>query len=155
MKKITMVMLVICLSIFIISCGRQKEELRVYSFRGEDEVMTVSDGVIVISAGGEIFRGGKLKIKEEYVQDIKSYETAFYFNKRDNLILKNSTTGENGTEIQIQSNLGVIRSENAQNTEWVKELSNQFFFELKITGLNGEIKGYQLPLVLEEITQKR
>ena len=67
------------LMLALTGCGKAEQEpLRVYSFSGENEQLTVSNGIIVFNGSEEIFSGGDLKAADESFLDITSYSTTFY-----------------------------------------------------------------------------
>ena len=55
-------------------CGKAEQEpLRVYSFSGENEQLTVSNGIIVFNGSEEIFSGGDLKAADDSFLDINGF----------------------------------------------------------------------------------
>lgn len=56
-----------------VSYGGQGESLGVWSFRGENDEIAVSNGVIVISPDTETLYGGNLTVKTEAFDEVAAY----------------------------------------------------------------------------------
>ena len=68
MKKLAIFVLTLTLVLALVGCGKTEPEyLRVYSFNGENERFTVSNGVIVLDDTKEIFYGGELKATDDFL----------------------------------------------------------------------------------------
>lgn len=132
----------------------EQESLKVYSFKGENELFSISNGVIVLDDKEEIFRGGDLKVINNDFTDIKSYSTTFYIQSNDEkyTILSSSALGE---DIDIYSDLGQISSESVfEKTESNEEMDfhNNLYFELKTIDKEDEEHIYPLQLSVTEVT---
>ena len=87
MKKIMAVMLsLLCLygSAFA-GCNtsfesNEEQSLKVYSFSGENEYISVSNGVIILDGKDEICYGGDLKVMSDDFANITTYSTTIYIN---------------------------------------------------------------------------
>ena len=83
MRKAGMGLLVLffCCCLILTGCGASSKgepSLVVYSFKGENEQISISNGVIVLTPNEEIFYGGDLTGKQEALSDVVEYSAAFY-----------------------------------------------------------------------------
>ena len=96
MKKLAIFVLTLTLVLALVGCGKTEPEyLRVYSFNGENEQFTVSNGVIVLDDTKEIFYGGELKATDDFFVDTASCSATFYIMQGDeqkqNVMERNAT----------------------------------------------------------------
>ena len=150
-KAIVMVTFCFCL---LSGCGEKSEQFLVYSFSGENELFSISNGVIVITDKNEIFYGGNLEEKQGKLSDIVAYTTSFYIlsDDKDRILLSNSVEDMTGGMISIANEMGKVSGDNIIKETEIRELQNNLFFELRTTNLNGEKNEYQSQLTLTEIT---
>ena len=157
MKKTRTSLLLLVLCCLILSgCGTSTESepsLTVYSFSGENEQFSISNGVIVLSPDEEIFYGGDLTEKQETLSDIVEYSTTFYAmsGNEQKTLLSNSVIDETGTGVEISGQTGRIAGDVISRAQ-IDDLQNGLFFELKTTSSNGEQHQYQIQLTLTEVT---
>ena len=156
MRKISVILfatLVCC--VLLSGCGNEstRESLVVYSFSGENEMCSISNGVIVLNEGEEIFYGGNL-VGE--LSDIVAYSMTFYIQSgSDNIVLlSNSVIDMTGGTIGIAGETGKISGDVLKRAE-EDDLQNNLYFELKTTNLDGEENIYQLQLTVTEITKTK
>lgn len=156
MRKISVILfatLVCC--VLLSGCGNEstRESLVVYSFSGENEMFSISNGVIVLNEGEEIFYGGNL-VGE--LSDIVAYSMTFYIQSgSDNIVLlSNSVTDMTGGTIGIAGETGKISGDVLKRAE-EDDLQNNLYFELKTTNLDGEENTYQLQLTVTEVTKTK
>ena len=157
MKKTRTSLLLLVLCCLILSgCGTSTESepsLTVYSFSGENEQFSISNGVIVLTPDEEIFYGGDLTEKQETLSDIVEYSTTFYAmsGNEQKTLLSNSVIDETGTGVEISGQTGRIAGDVISRAQ-IDDLKNGLFFELKTTSSNGEQHQYQIQLTLTEVT---
>ena len=156
MRKISVILfatLVCC--VLLSGCGNEstRESLVVYSFSGENEMFSISNGVIVLNEGEEIFYGGNL-VGE--LSDIVAYSMTFYIQSgSDNIVLlSNSVIDMTGGTIGIAGETGKISGDVLKREE-EDDLQNNLYFELKTTNLDGEENTYQLQLTVTEVTKTK
>lgn len=133
--------------------NNQEQSLKVYSFSGENEFLSVSNGVIVLDAKDEICYSGDLKVKSDEFADITTYSTAIYFNmgnERESLI-SGGVEDKTGGTIEVSGDIGKISGDILRDSN-LDKLVDDLWFELKTTDLNGEENIYQLQLEMTEIT---
>lgn len=156
MKIVIRVLLITVFCICLLSgCAIKPEEepLVVYSFSGENEMFSISNGVIVLSEGEEIFYGGNL---DGELSDIVSYSMTFYIQSGsdDIVLLSNNVTDMTGGTIGVAGEVGKIAGDVLKSAE-KDDLQNNLYFELKTTNLSGEENTYQLQLAVTEITKTK
>lgn len=156
MKIVVRVLLITVLyTCLLSSCGMKpaEEPLVVYSFSGENEMFSISNGVIVLNEGEEIFYGGNL---DGELSDIIAYSMTFYIQSGsdDIVLLSNSVTDMTGGTIGIAGETGKISGDVLKSAE-EDDLQNNLYFELKTTNLSGEENTYQLQLTVTEITKTK
>ena len=143
MKIVVRVLLITVLYACLLSSCSMKpaeEPLVVYSFSGENEMFSISNGVIVLNEGEEIFYGGNL---DGELSDIIAYSMTFYIQSGsdDIVLLSNSVTDMTGGTIGIAGETGKISGDVLKSAE-EDDLQNNLYFELKTTNLDGEEKPY-------------
>lgn len=153
MKMIIRLFLITALCAGLLSgCGTKpaEESLAVYSFSGENEIFSISNGVIVLTPAQEIFYGGTL---DGELSNIAAYSMTFYIQSGndDIVLLSNGVTDITGGTIGIAGETGKISGDILNKAE-EDDLQNHLFFELKTTNLNGEANTYQLQLAVTEVT---
>ena len=140
-------------------CGKTEQEpLRVYSFSGENEQLTVFNGIIVFNGSEEIFSGGDLKAADDSFLDITSYATTFYTisGNEKNVILSNSVEDMTGGTVNVSGDLGQVSGESIIRRIKIDDASdwgNTLFFELTTKDKYGTENVYQLQMALTEITK--
>lgn len=157
MKKMIAFVMIAMLS--LTGCGKSEPEkpLMVYSFHGENEQLKVTNGVIVLSDGEDVFCGGDLETSENFPANITSFSTTFYVaSDKDNTILSNSVVDQTGSCIQVDGDLGKISGEGGilgtvVDEKEIADLKNNLFFELTTTDINGENNVYQLQMLVSEV----
>lgn len=158
MKKIVAFIFIAILS--LTGCGKMEpaEPLMVYSFHGENEQLKVTNGVIVLSDGNDVFYGGDLEVSEDFPSNIISFSTTFYVasENKDQILLSNSVVDRTGSCIQVDGDLGKIAGEGGSwgtvvNGAQIDDLKNNLFFELTTTDINGEENVYRLQMLLSEV----
>ena len=156
MKIVVRVLLITVLYACLLSSCSMKpaeEPLVVYSFSGENEMFSISNGVIVLNEGKEIFYGGNL---DGELSDIIAYSMTFYIQSGsdDIVLLSNSVNDMTGGTISIAGETGNISGDVLKGAE-EDDLQNKLYFELKTTNLDGEKNTYQLPLTVTEVTKTK
>ena len=159
MRKAKALAFMTILILALTGCGKAEQEpLRVYSFSGENEQLTVSNGIIVLNGTEETFVGGDLKVTGDFFDDITSYSTTFYTmsGSEKDIILSNSVVDMTGETVNVSCDLGQISGESIIRRikiDDVNDLENVLYFELTTKNKNGEENVYQLQISLTEITK--
>ena len=136
----------------------EQEQLTVYSFSGENEQLSISNGIIILNGTEETFSGGDLKVSDDFFDNIASYSTTFYIMAGDekDVILSNGMVDMTGDTVNISGDLGQISGDSAIRRikiDGTSDLKNIFYFELTTKDMDGNENVYQLELSLTEITK--
>lgn len=160
MKKLAIFVLTLTLVLALVGCGKTEPEyLRVYSFNGENEQFTVSNGVIVLDDSEEIFSGGDLKAIDDFFADVAFCSVTFYIQQDDErkIILSNSVVDMTGGSVDFTGDLGQISGDGVlvgNKIENITYLENNLYFELITTDNAGTENTYQIKLSLTEVTKE-
>lgn len=163
MKKIMAVMLsLLACTVLLAGCNTSSESneeqpLKVYSFSGENEYISVSNGVIILDGKDEICYGGDLKVMSDDFSDITTYSTTIYINGSEKaILLSNSVDDQTGGTIDVSGNIGKISGDFLRDSDdkLTDKLTDNLWFELKTTNLSGEENTYQVQLKTTEITKE-
>lgn len=157
-----MMLLFVTLAAALTLAGCQKAEpnrpLAVYSFHGENEQLTIRNGVIVIRDGEEVFDGGDLEVQEDFPSEITSYTTEFYYlsANKEKTILTHSVVDQTGNQISVEGDMGRISGDGAifglgaQDQE-LADLQNGLYFELTTIDQSGTQNVYQVQMSVSEV----
>ena len=160
MKKIMVATLsLLAYAVLLAGCNtstesNEEQSLKVYSFSGENEYISVSNGVIILDGKNEICYGGDLKVISDDFVDITTYSTTIYINGSEKeTLLSNSVDDQTGGTIDFSGNIGKISGDIFKNRD-ADKLTDNLWFELKTTNLNGEESTYRVQLETTEITKE-
>lgn len=155
MKKLAVFVLAIVTALTFAGCSKTEESTtKVYSFRGENEVCSVNNGVIVISPTADIFYGGELEGIEGAFADLVSCSTTFYVlvnGEKENLF-SNVAVDQSGGTLSFDQEIGQMTGEHFIKVE-SEALENSLYFELETTDKNGTTNNYQIPMNVVEVTK--
>ena len=160
MKKLAMFVLTLTLVLALVGCGKgESKHLRVYSFSGGNEQLTISNGIIVLDDSEEIFSGGDLKAIDDFFADVASCSVTFYIQQGDErkIILSNSVVDMTGGSVDFTGDLGQISGDGVlvgNKIENITCLENDLYFELITTDNAGTENTYQIKLSITEVTKE-
>ena len=150
--------LITILILILAGCGKEeKGSLTIYSFSGENEQFTVSNGVVVLNGTEQIFDGGDLKVTDNLFPNITTYTTTFYMlaSNEKKVILNNSVSDMTGGSLNLSCDLGKVSGKNIiTSTENDNDLNNNLYFELTTIDKEGEKSVYLLQMSLSEVIAK-
>ena len=159
MAKSKILVFLAILMLALAGCEKvEHEQLTVYSFSGENEQLSISNGIIVLNGSEEIFSGGDLKATDESFLDITSYSTTFYTisGSEKNVILSNSVVDTTGGTVNVSGDLGQISGDSTLRRikiDDTNDLNGTLYFELTTKDKYGMENVYQLQMALTEITK--
>ena len=160
MKKIMAVVLwLLACTVLLAGCNTSSESneeqpLKVYSFSGENEYISVSNGVIILDGKDEICYGGDLKVMSDDFANITTYSTTIYINGSEKeILISNGADDQTGGTIDVSGNIGKISGDILRDSD-ADKLTDNLWFELKTTNLNGEESTYRVQLETTEITKE-
>lgn len=159
MKRAAIIPLaLLCSALLLTGCGASSERnpeqsLKVYSFSGKNDLISVSNGVIVSDAEGEICYGGALEAAADKFSDITAYSTTVYLNTGSERVtlMSNGAEDQTGGTIAVSGNIGKISGDIIRDGD-IDKLTDNLWFELKTTDLNGQENTFLLQLETTEIT---
>lgn len=158
MKKIPALIFITALILTGCSKTESKQSLKVYSFHGENEQLSVTNGIIVFNDGDNTFYGGDLAVSEDFPSNITTFSTKFYIksDNDDQIIISNTVISQNNSPLSINTDLGKTSGQGgtldtADDNEIITDLKNNLYFELVTTDANGEKNIYELQMLLSEV----
>ncbi|MCQ5339204.1 hypothetical protein [Eubacterium ventriosum] len=158
-KKMEVMLSLLACTVLLAGCNTSSESneeqpLKVYSFSGENEHISVSNGIIILDGKDEICYGGDLKAMSDDFTDITTYSTTIYINgSGKEILLSNSVDDQTGGTIDVSGNIGKISGDILRDSD-ADKLTDNLWFELKTTNLSGEENTYQVQLKTTEITKE-
>lgn len=153
-KRFVAIALIVILLSIITSCTKSENQIEIYSFSGENENITINNGLIIITDESEKFVGGDLSFKGEEPSDIKSYSDKFYFYKDGNeeTIMNNATAVQGISKgLTIHSELGSISSEDLFFGNDLELILGSLNFSISGNLMNGEDFEHGLSLVVKKV----
>lgn len=160
MKKMLAFMLVVlCLFVFA-GCSDEanKDDTQVYTFYGENEYISVTNGTAVIDGDTEAFSGGELKILNNEAFDGAVYWSSEFYIVRDGekwTVYKDAVNDTVGAaEMNISGNIGSISGGNVitEYEAWdVDDFINNLFYKFTVRNAQGEEKVYELQMNVERV----
>ena len=160
MRKMALLFVALAAALTLAGCEKTEssQSLVVYSFHGENELLAVHNGIIVIRDGAEVFDGGDLEVQEDFPSEITSYTAAFYYlsNNKEKTILTHSVVDQTGNRISVEGDMGRISGDGAifglgaQDQE-LADLQNGLYFELTTIDQRGTQNVYQVQMSVSEV----
>lgn len=137
---------------------KNEEQTVVYSFTGENEDLSLDNGVIVLSPTQQILYGGELQNNQEDVSDVLNYSVEFFIlsdKGKESLFTYGTGDITERNEGLTRENLIVpgVTSEKIFTTNIEDNIKNNFYIEVTITKTNGDKQSYQIKLDATEVTQ--
>lgn len=137
---------------------KNEEQTTVYSFKGENEGLSLDNGVIVLSATQQTLYGGELQNNQEDLSDILNYSVEFFIlSDEGKQKLFTYATGEMTEENErlTRENLIVpgVTSKEIFTTNIQDNIRNNFYVEVTINKTNDVKESYQIKLESTEVTQ--
>ena len=138
MKKIMAVMLsLLACTVLLAGCNtssesNEEQSLKVYSFSGENEYISVSNGVIILDGKDEICYGGDLKVMSDDFANITTYSTTIYINGSEKeTLLSNGVDDQTGETIDVSGNVGQISGDILRDSD-ADKLTDNLWFEYSL-----------------------
>ena len=159
MKKVrTILFALVTTALFLAGCGSpfgkgKEPSLKVYSFSGENDFISVSNGVIILDDEDEICYGGNLEVDPDEFVDIAAYSVTIYLdgNNEQYPLLSNSVVDLSGGTVNAPRDIGKIAGDIIKNDN-IDQWNDTLWIEVNTRDLNGEEDTYQLQLEVTEIT---
>ena len=160
MRKMALLFVALAAALTLAGCEKTEssQSLVVYSFHGENELLAVHNGIIVIRDGAEVFDGGDLEVQEDFPSEITSYTTEFYYlsGNKEKTILTHSVVDQTGNQINVEGDLGRISGDGAisglgAHEQELADLQNGLYFELTTIDQSGAQNVYQVQMSVSEV----
>ena len=160
MRKMALLFVAFAAALTLAGCVKTEssQSLAVYSFHGENELLAIHNGVIVIRDGEEVFDGGDLEVQEDFPSGITSYTAEFYYlsGNKEKTILTHSVVDQTGNQISVEGDLGRISGGGAisglgANEQELADLQNGLYFELTTIDQSGTQNVYQVQMSVSEV----
>lgn len=164
-KYIHMLFVLTVFSILLAGCGKndeaktsKAEEMKVYSFKGENGDLSINNGIIVISPTKELLYGGELMNGQIKLENIAECTREFFVlndGVKETLFITSVTDdSREGMTIEETTQLGSISAEeDVFVRDTAKNLKDNFYFELRYTKTNGDKVSCQIQLDVTEVTK--
>ena len=158
------VILIIINGIFITSTFKYKKKLdniniTVFTFKGENELICIDDGMIIITPNRHQVFGGNINYIGLKDENIKFYSNKLYLkeSQNENIIMINSVSFEGNDnytslkeELKLNESVGEISSITLFNKDDLDKIKDHLFFEFKYEGADGDIKTSEIKLNVKE-----
>ena len=166
-KRMAFLLALICVLSFT-ACGSEEEIIQevtpdafqsnqtqegTYSFCGENECFSLSNGSIVVSDEMETFDGGVLKaVNPEFFSDVKSFSASFYTIKsngeQDNFVTHKKYSSD-GTPVSFGGSLGGSSSNSPDLIRKIEQ--GGLWLEVQTVDTADKKTVYQLELIVTEL----
>ena len=155
MKKAVALMLsIMCLFAFA-ACNNEshKDKTRVYTFYGENEYISVTNGIAVIDGDEEVFSGGNLKVlNKNAFSDIVYWRYEFYISNdgEEKTVYVGAVSDETGgASVDINGDLGSISGEDIITR--YDAFVNDLYFKFIVKNADGEENTYHLQMKVNKV----
>lgn len=130
---------------------KNEEQTVVYSFTGENEGLSLDNGVIVLSSTQQSLYAGNLQNNQEDVSDVLNYSVDFFIlSDEGKEHLFTYETGDFTEEDEMLTKEKVIvpgiTSEEIFTTNVQDNIENNFYVEVTMTKTNGDKQTHQIKL---------
>lgn len=143
--------------VFFTSC-QSKEPLAVYSLSGENELFSVSNGVIMLNGDKQAFSAGDLTVKGE-LPEIYACEMSCYLllGEERNVLLHFRSENHTGEPLDINGDIGAVSGGSIfpkRENENTREYLDHIIFELTLFEQNGVKTVYELPMAAKIVFEQ-
>ncbi len=150
--------LIILVMLIFTACGNEANkpngEISVYSFSGENDDISLINGVAIFGKDDDILNGGELILKTDKFKDIKYYNVKLYVKTEKSSLMSNASEIKNGTfsKEEIEGEVGSI-SNFMYNNITLEDFKNNLYFKLETVDKNDKKSEYEIHLKVNEITK--
>lgn len=138
----------------LVSCSNQQNDIQIYSFSGESDNISISNGVIFITKDLEKFIGGDLSFNSNLILNVKKSSARFYFIKdgvettiQENMdIINGSYKG-----MEIQQDTGSSSSKDLFQGKDLELIEESLYFSLIGNFMNDKNFQYTIPLKVKRV----
>ncbi len=160
MKKIIASMLAVMCLFMLVGCSNEpkSDKVEVYTFYGENDYITVTNGTAVVGGEEETFSGGMIKVKKEKAfADAMYWSAEFYIAKDgEKKTLYKSVVEDlsDSAQVSISGDLGKISGGNVisdYESSDIDAFVNNLFMLFTIRNADGEEKTYEIQMNVEKV----
>ena len=154
MKKLITTVWVLVFTLLLVACSNAKQEDVVeYSFYGENEYFSLSNGSIVVSGEMETFRGGVLEaVNPESFSDVVSVSTSFYTIKSSGEPYIFSTHKKYSLDGELVSFGGSLGESSSNSPDLIRKIEQGgLWLEVQTVDTADKETVYQLELTVTEV----
>ena len=158
-KALVFILAIICLFIFV-GCNSTEEsdKTEVYTFHGENEYISVTNGTAVIDDENEMFSGGNLAVLNKELFDNAVYwRYEFYVSNdgEEKTVYVGSVSDETGgASVNIEGDLGKISGGDIitkYDDSYTDDFVNNLYFKLVVKNAEGEENTYHLQMKVDKV----
>ena len=159
MKKSLILILILTLALSFAGCSTTEQLASVYSFSGENEYFSISNGVIVLDDSTEVFYGGNISTDEDFFAEATSYSVTFYISSdgEKKVILSSKVVDLTGEAVDFSGEIGSISGDDVLTQNKIDEIDDlryNLYCVLSVTNKDGTESVYSVQMNLTEIVQK-
>ena len=154
MKKLITTVWVVVFALSMVACSNAKQEDVVeYSFYGDNEYFSLSNGSIEVSGEMETFRGGVLEaVNPEFFSDVVSISASFYTiksNGEQDIFMTHKKYSSDGTPVSFGGSLGGSSSNSPDLIRKIEQ--GGLWLEVQTVDTADKETVYQLELTVTEV----
>ena len=160
MKKVLALMLVAVCLFALVGCsnGQKDDKVAVFTFYGENEYISVTNGTAVLGGDEEVFSGGMLKVlNEKAFADTVYWSSEFYIAKdgEQKIVTKSIVEDLSDTaSVDISGDLGKISGPDiitVYGSDDTEDFINNLFMKFTVRNAQGEENTYELHMQVEQV----
>ena len=158
-KALALTLVAICLFALVGCSNEQKDDkVAVFTFYGENEYISVTNGTAVLGGDEEVFSGGMLKVlNEKAFADTVYWSSEFYIAKdgEQKIVTKSIVEDLSDTaSVDISGDLGKISGPDiitVYGSDDTEDFMNNLFMKFTVRNAQGEENTYELHMQVEQV----
>lgn len=160
MKKIIASILAVICFFMLVGCSNETndEKVKVFTFYGENDYISVTNGTAVLCGEEEVFSGGTLEVlNEEAFADAVYWSSEFYIAKDGEEKIVTKSIVEDLSEpasVSISGDLGKMSGPDiitVYGYEDTEDFVNNLFMRFTVRNAQGEESTYELHMQVEQV----
>ena len=160
MRKIIASMLAVICLFMLVGCSNEQnhEKVKVFTFYGENEYISVTNGTVVLDGDEEVFSGGILNVlQEDTFSDAVYWSAEFYIAKdgEKKTVYKSVVEDlSDSAQVSVSGDLGKIAGGNVISDYEDADIDafvNNLFMLFTVRNAEGEEKTYEIQMKVEKV----
>lgn len=160
MKKVLVLILAVTCLFILVGCNatQDNDKTEVYTFYGENEYISVTNGTAVIDGEDEMFSGGELRvIDKELFADAVYWRYEFYAlndGEEKTLYVGAVSDETGGASVDIEGDLGSISGGDIitkYDDSYADDFVNDLYFKFIVKNADGEENTYHLQMKVNKV----